>query len=177
MPVRGSIQAAGYDCMAREDVIIKKGTTGVIPLGFSIAPSFGTYSRLAETSTWAITKPEFILRAGVVDPDYRGEVVAFITYLGPEETGVVKRGDRCAQWVSECFRSDPFHCTNNLPRSGRGTSPGFQDHTSGYPCNHCTRPTFSIRATLRNGRAARPEEGNNLLTSDDELEDALHQQD
>ena len=177
MPVRGSIQAAGYDCMAREDVIIKKGTTGVIPLGFSIAPSFGTYSRLAETSTWAITKPEFILRAGVVDPDYRGEVVCFMTYLGPDETGVVKRGDRCAQWVSECFRSDPFHCTNNLPRSGRGTSAGFQDHTSGYPCNHCTRPTFSIRATLRNRGAARPEEGNNLLTSDDELEDALHQQD
>ena len=177
MPVRGSIQAAGYDCMAREDVTIKKGTTGVIPLGFSIAPSFGTYSRLAETSTWAITKPEFILRAGVVDPDYRGEVVAFITYLGPEETGVVKRGERCAQWVSECFRSDPFHCINNLPRSGRGTSAGFKDHTSGYPCNHCTRPTFSIRATLRNGRATRPEEGNNLLTSDDELEDALHQQD
>ena len=79
--------------------------------------------------------------------------------------------------MSECFRSDPFHCTNNLPRSGRGTSAGFKDHTSGYPCNHCTRPTFSIRATLRNGRATRPEEGNNLLTSDDELEDALHQQD
>ena len=94
MPEQGSQEAAGFDCYVKEKVTIPKGTTGIIPIGFAITPSQGTYIRLAETSTWAITHPCYLLRVGVIDPDYQGEVTALITFIEPEDEGVIEKGDR-----------------------------------------------------------------------------------
>ena len=120
MPVQGSKEAAGFDCNAKERVIIPKGTTGIIPIRFAVTPSQGTYMRMAETSTWAVTHPGYFLRAGVIDPDYRGEVTALITFIGPEDEGLIEKGERVAQIFGELFRADPFHCIYNLPSSWRG---------------------------------------------------------
>ena len=103
MPVQGSKEAAGFDCYAKERVIIPKGTTGIIPIGFAVTPSQGTYMRMAETSTWAVTHPGYLLRAGVIDLDYRGEVTALITFIGPEDEGVIEKGERVAQIIGELF--------------------------------------------------------------------------
>ena len=115
-----------FDCYAKKKVTIPKGTTGIIPIRYAITPSQGTYIRLAETSTWAITHLGYLLRAGVIDPDYRGEVTALITFIRPEDEGVIEKGDRVAQLIGELFRADPFHCIYNLPSSGRGKSAGFK---------------------------------------------------
>ena len=126
MPVRGSINAAGYDCFAYRDIRIGRGLTAAVNLGFSLAPSAGVYCRLAETGSWAMERPMFILRAGVIDPDYRGPVVALVTYMGPEEWGYINKGERICQLVPTCFRGDPFHALSALPRTGRGVSGGYQ---------------------------------------------------
>ena len=76
---------------------------GIIPIGFVITPSQGTYIRLAETSTWAITHPGYLLPAGIIDPDYQGKVTALIIFIGPEDGGVIEKGDRVAQFVAELF--------------------------------------------------------------------------
>ena len=125
MPVRGSINAAGYDCFAVKEVRIAKGQTGEVSLGFQLAPTGGVYCRLAETSTWAQQKPMFLLRAGVIDPDFRGQVSALITYLGPNEFGYINKGERVCQLIPTCFRCDPFHVCTTLPKSGRGNSAGY----------------------------------------------------
>ena len=126
MPERGSRETAGWDCYAKEKVIIPKGTTGIIPIRFAITLSQGTYMRMAETSTWAITQPGYFLRVGVIDPDYQGEVTALITFIVPEDEGVIEKGDRVAQLIGELFRADPFNCIFNLPSSGRGKSAGLK---------------------------------------------------
>ena len=88
--------------------------------------------RMAETSTWAITHPGYFLRAGVIDPDYRGEITALITFMGPEDEGLVEKGDRVAQMVGEWFQADPFHCIYKLPSSGRGKSAGFKQRGTNW---------------------------------------------
>ena len=67
----------------------------------------------------------FILRAGVIDPDHRGPVVALVTYLGPEDFGYIDKHERVCQMIPTCFRGDPFHVCHSLPRSGRGENAGY----------------------------------------------------
>ena len=53
--------------------------------------------RMAETSTWAVTHPGYFLRAGVIDPDYWGEVTALITFIGPEDEGLIEKKRKSGQ--------------------------------------------------------------------------------
>ena len=62
----------------------------------------------------------------MIDPDYRGEVTALITFIGPEDKGLIEKGERGAKMVGELFRADPFHCIYIMPSSGRGKSAGFK---------------------------------------------------
>ena len=140
MPVRGSINAAGYDCFAARETRIARGTTVAVPLGFSISPSAGVYMRLAETSSWPYEKTMFFLRAGVIDPDFRGPVAALVTYLGPEDFGYINHHERVCQMVPTCFRGDPFHVCHSLPGSGRGENAGysrFEQNPTGTRCYGC----------------------------------------
>jgi dUTPase len=136
MPVRGSINAAGHDTFARLAMRIPRYTTMAVPLGFKVLPATGLYMRLAETSSWACSHPMYILRAGVVDPDFRGEVCAMLTYIGIDEFGYINKGDRIAMMVGTFFRADPFHGVRELPRSGRGEKAGFHKyvHSCSPPC-------------------------------------------
>ena len=131
MPRKGSTNAAGYDCFAARATRIARGSTVAVPLGFRISPSTGVYIRLAETSSWPCQRPMFLLRAGVVDPDYRGQVVALITYMGQEEFGYIDKHERVCQMVPTCFRGDPFHVCYELPGSGRGDRAGY----TRFECN------------------------------------------
>ena len=126
MPQKGSRNAAGYDVYSNAAIRIEQGKTGAVPLGFSFRPIPGTYGQLQETSNWAIAHPEFQLRAGVLDPDYTGELHALFTYTGKEEFGYVEKGVRVAQLVGICFRADPFQRTGRLPTTGRGERAGFK---------------------------------------------------
>ena len=91
LPLRSSFRAAGVDCYARTCVRIAKGTTGEVPLGFELAPAAGTYAQLHEIASWTVLNPNLLLRAGVIDPDFRGEVHALFTCTGQEEFGSVDK--------------------------------------------------------------------------------------
>ena len=125
LPLRSSVRAAAVDCYARTSVRIATGTTGAVPLGFELAPASGTYAQLQEISTMPVLKPHLLLRAGVIDPDFRGEVHALFTYLGKEDFAYIEKGERVAQMVSTCFLTSPFHLVARLPYSGRGRTAGY----------------------------------------------------
>ena len=133
MPVRGSRGAVGYDCFALKEVRIPRGETAAVPLGFQMAPAYGQFARLAETSSWPFEKPGLILRSGILDPDYRGNIAALFTYLGEEDFGYVDAGERCAQLVFSCFRCAPWHSVVSIDRSDRGMSAGFVRHLAPGP--------------------------------------------
>ena len=98
----------------------------------------------------------FILRAGVIDPDYRGGVVALMTYLGPDDFGCIDRHERVCQMVPTCFRGDPFHVCHRLPGSGRGENAGYHRVVQD-PDNHGQRRSTTCdncgpRSTAGRGR-------------------------
>ena len=79
-----------------------------MPLGFQMAPACGQMARLAETSSWPFQKPDLVLRAGVLDPDYRGQVAAIFTNIGNQDYVYVDKGERVAQVIFSCFRCAPW---------------------------------------------------------------------
>ena len=136
MPVQEYNRSVGYDCFAYREVRIPRGETAAVPLGFQMVPAFGQFARLQETSSWPFQKPGLMLRSGVLDPDYRGQIAAIFTNIGDEDFVYVDKGERCAQIVFSCFRGAPWHSVASIERSDRGTSAGFVKHLVPGPNGH-----------------------------------------
>ena len=126
MPSKEFPHSAGYDVFAFKEVRVPRGETVAVPLGFQMAPACGQAARLAETSSWPFQKPDLVLRAGVLDPDYRGQVAAIFTNIGNQDYVYVDKGERVAQVIFSCFRCAPWQPIARLPKSVRGTYAGFQ---------------------------------------------------
>ena len=73
LPVRGSSGAAGYDLHSTEGYVILPGQRAVVSTGLSFELPSGVYGRVAPRSGLAV-KHGLQVGAGVVDPDYTGEV-------------------------------------------------------------------------------------------------------
>ena len=78
----------------------------LIPLGFKTTPPPGTYIRLAPRSGLSV-RESISVGAGVVDPDYTGEVSVLLVNHGDKDYHM-KVGERCAQMIFEKFKSVTF---------------------------------------------------------------------
>lgn len=79
---------------ALEDCVVKSKDKFLVKTGISIAIPEGFYGRVAPRSGLAVKK--FIdVGAGVVDADYRGEVMVLLFNFGKEDFEV-KKGERIA---------------------------------------------------------------------------------
>lgn len=100
LPMRGSEGAVGYDVHSTKDVTIPKGKIALVPTGLKIASlPLGCYLRIAPRSGLAVKKGIHVL-AGVVDPDYRGEIQVVLQNHGGEEVHLAL-GSRVAQFILE----------------------------------------------------------------------------
>ena len=101
LPVRGSNGAAGYDLHSIDNHVLLPGHRAVISTGLTFEFPDGVYGRVAPRSGLAV-KHGIQVGAGVVDPDYTGEVkvVLFNTDQAPF---VIKPGYRIAQLILEKF--------------------------------------------------------------------------
>ena len=104
--MRGSEHAAGYDLFAdlggtgaASEVPIYPGTRRVISTGISMEIPLSYYGRVAPRSGLAVKHGLDVL-AGVVDPDYRGDVSVVLVNHG-QATFLVTHGMRIAQLVLE----------------------------------------------------------------------------
>ncbi|KAG6537015.1 hypothetical protein ZIOFF_002093 [Zingiber officinale] len=87
LPRRATKGAVGYDLpINRAQDIPAKGRT-LLTTGLSIKMPKGTYARIATRSSTALKK-EILIRAGIIDSDYRGEPSGkfdyYVTYAIPE---------------------------------------------------------------------------------------------
>lgn len=129
-PQRGSDQAAGYDLFACVDCIEDCNRIEIppmervsIPVGIKIAVPLGTYGRIAPRSGMALRNGIDVL-AGVVDPDYRGEIHVLL-YNSGKESYIVEHGDRIAQLILErCLSTEVWGVGSEeeLPSSRRGNA-------------------------------------------------------
>jgi len=109
---------AGMDLISIEDVSIAPGTREVVKTGVALAIPEGHVGLFWDRSGLAAKHGIHIL-AGVLDSNYRGELMVVMLNTGPE-TYEVKAGDRIVQLLIQPILTPPIEEVDELPESSRG---------------------------------------------------------
>lgn len=99
LPTRGSVHAAGLDLYSIAQVSIPARGYTSVPTGLSVNIPVGFYGRIAPRSGLA-AKFGIDTLAGVIDSDYRGELIVLLANHSDKDFQV-SAGDRVAQFVIE----------------------------------------------------------------------------
>lgn len=125
IPTRGTPGSAGFDLYCVEDSLIRPSAHALIPTGIAIQTPFGFYGRVAPRSGLAISKG-LNVHAGVIDPDYTGEIRVALINHGASVVEI-RKGERIAQLILEWYcRCDaewvPAFATTQRGPSGFGST-------------------------------------------------------
>jgi dUTP pyrophosphatase len=102
LPVRASADAAGYDLFSTDSYVVLPGRRCVVSTGISVQLPPGTYGRIAPRSGLAV-KHGLDTLAGVIDPDYTGEVKVVLQNTDLVQPFVIRPGYRIAQLILENY--------------------------------------------------------------------------
>ena len=122
IPTQGSKYAAGYDLYAAMDtpITIKSGETVKIGTGlaFELPEGFfaGIFARSGLATKQGLRPANCV---GVVDCDYRGEVIVAI-HNDSNKDAVIAPGDRIAQMILLPYQSMEFIEVSDLSETDRG---------------------------------------------------------
>lgn len=122
IPTRGSDGAVGYDIYSNENCVISSDDRWAVSTGISIVLPEGVYGRVAPRSGLSV-KHGIHTGAGVIDPDYTGEIKVVLFNLGHEDFKI-KKGDRIAQLILERCETPPVVEIDTIEMTDRGSS-GF----------------------------------------------------
>ena len=124
LPAYGSEYAAGADLYAAEPVCIAPGETAFVHTGIAVELPAGTVGLVYARSGLACKQDLAPAnKVGVIDCDYRGEVMVALHNHG-HETRSVERGDRIAQLVIAPYYTAAFTEAEELSETVRGAG-GF----------------------------------------------------
>ena len=98
-PSRGSPGSAGFDLHSAEEVVVGPGERVCVRTDLQVRVPDGTYGRVAPRSGLAL-RHGIDVGGGVIDGDYRGNVMVLLFNLGASDF-FVGRGDRIAQLILE----------------------------------------------------------------------------
>jgi dUTP pyrophosphatase len=122
LPTRGSGGAVGYDLYSTDEVVVPPTHRALVGTGVAIVLPPGVYGRVAPRSGLAV-KHGIQVGAGVIDPDYTGEVKVVLFNQGDKDFEV-KKGDRIAQLVLERCETPPVEEVGTVEETDRGAG-GF----------------------------------------------------
>ena len=126
LPAYGSAAAAGADLYALTDgpVTVEPGGTALIHTGIALAIPEGYVGLVYARSGMASPRGRAPAnKVGVIDADYRGEVMIFLHNHGSDPQ-LVEHGDRIAQLVIAPYLTAQFQTVDELDDTGRGAG-GF----------------------------------------------------
>ena len=119
LPAYATEGAAGMDLRAALDALVVHGSVTRVALGVAVEIPPGHVGWLIGRSGLASRGIVMANGVGVIDEDYRGEVVVLLVNLG-SEPATVRRGDRIAQLVVvPCVRVEVVE-VDALGVTGRG---------------------------------------------------------
>lgn len=118
LPARGSAEAAGLDLFSIEEVTLAAGARAMVRTGLSVAIPRGFYGRVAPRSGLAVRAGLDVL-AGVIDSDYRGEIMCALVNHGREEL-TLEAGQRVAQLIVEAIITPAPAWADALDQTARG---------------------------------------------------------
>jgi dUTP diphosphatase len=122
LPQRGSALAAGLDIFCIEDVEIPSRQRAAARTGLAVAIPAGFYGRIAPRSGLAAKKGLDVL-SGVIDSDYRGEVLCLL-YNTSDETINLPAGSKICQLIIEQIITPDAAWAHELDDTARGAG-GF----------------------------------------------------
>jgi dUTP pyrophosphatase len=132
LPYRATKESVGYDLFAYSKtesgrpnkLLVPPRTTRAIPTGLIIVPPPGYSILIASRSGMAKERSLFVTNApGIVDPDYRGEILVLL-YNGGHESHYVEHGNRVGQMILLPFKSFPYSEVLEVDKTERGDA-GF----------------------------------------------------
>ncbi|MBR5048950.1 MAG: dUTP diphosphatase [Erysipelotrichaceae bacterium] len=119
IPTRGSSQSAGVDLYSSESAEVPSGQTTMIRTGLSIEipdGCFGAVFARSGLASRAGLRPANCV--GVIDSDYRGEVIVAL-HNDSDVTRQVEKGERIAQLVILPYLSVEFNEVEELSETER----------------------------------------------------------
>ena len=117
-PTRATENSVGLDFYSPADYIIPPHSQLLIPTQIKLRIPLGHYGRLASKSGLAILH-HLHVGAGVIDPDYTGEIKVLLTNAAPHAYSFVK-GDPIAQLILEKVSLPTLKRVKELPPTARG---------------------------------------------------------
>jgi dUTP pyrophosphatase len=122
LPHRATPDAAGADLHCLDEFTLQPGERRAIATGLRIEIPHGFYGRIAPRSGWA-AKHGIDTLAGVIDSDYRGEILVLLINLG-SAAFTAPAGERIAQLIIERIALPTFAWAEELSDTQRGAG-GF----------------------------------------------------
>ncbi len=123
LPTRGTEDSAGLDLYAAiaQDITIKSKSTATIPIGIAISLPEHTAGLIYIRSGMAFKYGLCLVNSvGVIDSDFRGEIVVGIYNSSPDDY-TVKQGDRVAQLVvTPYIKTNPVFSEIDDTKRGEG---------------------------------------------------------
>ena len=119
IPTRASPGSVGYDLYSIEDMHILPYQRGIVCTGIAATIPMGVYGRIAPRSGLAV-KHGVQTGAGVIDPDYTGELKVILFNHGSEKFEI-KKGDRIAQLILERCETPLIDEVEEIKDTQRGT--------------------------------------------------------
>ena len=126
LPTYGSVEAAGADLYAclEERLTVEPGQSVFVPTGIALEVPLGcaglVYARSGLACKRGLAPAN---KVGVIDSDYRGQIVVVLHNHG-KEPRTVENGERIAQLVITPVLTPPYQETEELSDSARGAG-GF----------------------------------------------------
>jgi dUTP pyrophosphatase len=118
IPTKASEGAVGFDLYAAMEIQIHPGTRELIMTDIAVEFPVGTYGRIAPRSGLAYHY-ELDVAAGVVDPDFRGNIGVVMVNNSPV-TYPIKVHDKIAQLVCEKVSFPEIQIVEELTPTARG---------------------------------------------------------
>ena len=122
IPQRATSGSIGYDLYYDgPDIVIKGGKHVPLSTGIAIKCPSGTYARISPRSGLTM-KNNITTLAGVIDPDYRGDIKVILHNFGDEDQNIV-RNQKIAQLILEKAATPlvtPVTSLNNTVRGHNG---------------------------------------------------------
>lgn len=122
IPTYGSIEAAGADLYAclEEDVVIQPGKTAFVPTGIAMEVPMGCAGLIYARSGLACKRGLAPAnKVGVIDSDYRGEIMVALHNHGLEPQ-TVAHGERVAQMIITPVLTPVYEAAEELSDTDRG---------------------------------------------------------
>lgn len=120
LPSYGSPEAAGADLYAAEDIDIPAGETRFVHTGIAVELPRGTVGLVYARSGLACKQDLAPAnKVGVIDSDYRGEVMVALFNHGKAARSV-RAGDRIAQFIVAPYYAVEYAEADELSETARG---------------------------------------------------------